>query len=209
MEKSSVLKEKDKKSICISVVHPVISRIAGERIEDVNDPNHIFKKGDYPTSAQQSSIFAHLDNGGNTSAFRGTTVSQDEEISHLGSPRVSFYPIYGWGIFIPALKQTFEDHSADLVKSSQLAEELGLQEGENLSEIFSKEQEVAVARPIPPGNVQKIAKPPNVTQSTEVINPEFRDTRIITYDAIISEELYEELKSKGCLDIKNNFQPKK
>lgn len=110
----------------------------------------IFNTGLYVTQNIEPGdpVGNHLDRGGDSSLFRGATVSQNESITHQDEPLLRYHAISMFGINVLGLSQALTDYPT-------LCQDVF---GRRRMQLFLEESETLVPRPIPSENIQEIIR---------------------------------------------------
>lgn len=136
------------------------------------------------TSQRGDPVGYHLDSEGDSSLFRGTTISQGDAVMSQTTLRVHYFAISTFGINVLGLKDA-------LTCYPDLCEHLF---GRRHVALFGEEAETVVQRPLLGENIEKVkdwGKP-------EIKNPDFHPQYIRTI-RLDDRELFEALRSADCL----------
>jgi hypothetical protein len=174
------LPAKEIANILVPVSSSLTSRI------DVGFNDSLFKDGVYSLQdvAEGDPVRYHLDSGGDSSLFRGATVSQGDVIMSQTTLRVHYFAISTFGVNVLGLKDAFTCYP-------DLCEQLF---GRRDIALFGEEAETVVPRPLPGKNIERVkdwGKP-------EIKNPDFHLQHIKTI-RLDGRDLFEALRAADCL----------
>ena len=169
-------------------VFPLLRGPLLSRIDGVCDES-IFNTGIYAiqNGAPRDPIEYHFDRGGDSSLFRGTTVTQSEDITHQEGGLIRYHAISFFGVSVLDLNQAFSDYPT-------LCEELF---GRKHIQLFLEEAETVVPRPIPPENIREIVRTSRGTNPCR--NRNFLKSKINTIN-LSWKDLFLSLYNHNCLN---------